>query len=222
MRFRQGVAVAAVFVLVNGLSTAVALPTKPGPLPDSTRTPGAISEKVTQENIGQTICVSGYTKTVRKVSAKTKAKVYAAYKVPKKDRSKYTIDHLIPLSLGGNNSTKNLWPEPEKGSKNATSKDGVERGLRTLVCNGTVPLNTAQTAIATDWTTALVTVTPTPPPPPPSPPPAPRVSCDPNYSGRCVPPYPPDVDCADVGGSVQVVGSDPHGLDADRDGFGCE
>jgi hypothetical protein len=48
------------------------------------------------------------------------------------------------------------------------------------------------------------------------------VSCDPNYSGRCVPPYPPDVDCADVGGSVQVVGSDPHGLDADRDGFGCE
>src|SRR4029450_8073014 len=115
--FRRALAAAAGLVVVNGLSTAVALPTKPGPLPDSTRTPGAISEKVTQENIGQTICGSGYTKTVRKVSAKTKAKVYAAYKVPKKDRSKYTIDHLIPVSLGGNNSTKNLWPEPEKGTK---------------------------------------------------------------------------------------------------------
>lgn len=45
--------------------------------------------------------------------------------------------------------------------------------------------------------------------------------CDPNYSG-CVPPYPPDVDCADVGGSVSVYGSDPHGLDADGDGIGCE
>jgi hypothetical protein len=45
--------------------------------------------------------------------------------------------------------------------------------------------------------------------------------CDPNYS-PCVPAYPPDVDCAEVGGSVTVVGSDPHGLDADSDGIGCE
>jgi hypothetical protein len=45
--------------------------------------------------------------------------------------------------------------------------------------------------------------------------------CDPNYSG-CVPPYPPDVDCPDVGETVSVYGSDPHGLDADNDGIGCE
>jgi hypothetical protein len=37
-----------------------------------------------------------------------------------------------------------------------------------------------------------------------------------------VPPYPPDVDCPDVGQLVQVLGSDPHGLDADQDGVGCE
>lgn len=46
-------------------------------------------------------------------------------------------------------------------------------------------------------------------------------NCDPNYSG-CVPPYPPDVDCAQVDGPVQVVGSDPHGLDGNGDGVGCE
>jgi len=45
--------------------------------------------------------------------------------------------------------------------------------------------------------------------------------CDPNYSG-CVPPYPPDVDCAEVGETVSVYGADPHGLDADGDGSGCE
>lgn len=45
--------------------------------------------------------------------------------------------------------------------------------------------------------------------------------CDPNYSG-CVPTYPPDVDCAEVGGTVASYGSDPHGLDADGDGSGCE
>lgn len=45
--------------------------------------------------------------------------------------------------------------------------------------------------------------------------------CDDGYSG-CVPPYPPDVDCSEVGESVAVYGSDPHGLDADADGIGCE
>jgi hypothetical protein len=45
--------------------------------------------------------------------------------------------------------------------------------------------------------------------------------CDPSYSG-CVPEYPPDVDCPDVGGPIQVTGSDPHGLDADSDGVACE
>jgi endonuclease YncB( thermonuclease family) len=61
---------------------------------------------------------------------------------------------------------------------------------------------------------------------PPSPsPPAPG-KCDPNYSGGCVPPYPPDVDCADIRAlgiaPVRVIGSDPHGLDGDDDGYGCE
>lgn len=62
-------------------------------------------------------------------------------------------------------------------------------------------------------------------PPPPEPTPqqfaAPAENCDPNYE-PCVPPYPPDVDCDDVGTSVAVVGDDPHGLDEDRNGVGCQ
>lgn len=51
--------------------------------------------------------------------------------------------------------------------------------------------------------------------------------CDPNYAGGCVPPYPPDVDCADLRARdiptpVRVVGADPHHLDGDGDGLGCE
>jgi hypothetical protein len=52
--------------------------------------------------------------------------------------------------------------------------------------------------------------------------PGPAPLCDPNYEGDCVPPYPPDVDCADVFGPIYVVGGDPHGLDGDGDGVGCE
>lgn len=54
-------------------------------------------------------------------------------------------------------------------------------------------------------------------------PPAPEATddCDPNYSG-CVPVFPPDVNCPDVAGPVDVVGDDPHGLDRDGDGVACE
>ena len=54
-------------------------------------------------------------------------------------------------------------------------------------------------------------------------------SCDPNYSGACVP-IASDVDCeggsgngpAYVSGPVDVVGDDIYGLDNDGNGAGCE
>jgi hypothetical protein len=62
-----------------------------------------------------------------------------------------------------------------------------------------------------------------------APAPEPGGSCDPNYSGACVP-IASDVDCAGgsgngpayVRGLVRVAGSDIYGLDRDRDGIGCE
>lgn len=64
---------------------------------------------------------------------------------------------------------------------------------------------------------------------PPAPPPAPR-NCHPSYRGECLDPSVSDYDCAGgsgngpgyVYGTVRVVGSDPYGLDADGDGYGCE
>ena len=65
---------------------------------------------------------------------------------------------------------------------------------------------------------------------PPAPAPAPSPTCDPNYTGACVPTGTSDVDCAGgsgdgpsyVAGPVQVVGTDVYGLDSDNDGVGCE
>jgi endonuclease YncB( thermonuclease family) len=47
-------------------------------------------------------------------------------------------------------------------------------------------------------------------------------SCDPNYTGGCVPNVPYDLDCADIGFEVRVVGPDKNRFDGDGDGYGCE
>jgi Flp pilus assembly pilin Flp len=53
-----------------------------------------------------------------------------------------------------------------------------------------------------------------------------RGGCNPNYSGACIPPPPPDLDCSDLQrmgvGTVRIVGSDPHHLDPDHDGIACD
>ena len=47
----------------------------------------------------------------RRVNRQLKQRVYEAYDIPSRCRSQYTVDHFIPLSMGGSNSIKNLWPE---------------------------------------------------------------------------------------------------------------
>jgi hypothetical protein len=52
------------------------------------------------------------------------------------------------------------------------------------------------------------------------------VTCDASYSGACIPPPPPDLDCDDLArmgitSIVNVTGSDPHHLDGDGDGIAC-
>src|SRR5262245_32499514 len=47
----------------------------------------------------------------RNVSSQLKANIYDEYEIPKDERRDYTIDHFIPLSIGGSNHQVNLWPE---------------------------------------------------------------------------------------------------------------
>ncbi|MFD7162310.1 hypothetical protein [Streptomyces violascens] len=134
------------------------------PLPDPGCQPGAYNPDVTQDTIDSTICVSGWTSTVRPPTSYTnplKVQQIAAYGYDDTSTADYEEDHLIPLELGGApRDPKNLWPEPRysTGGKTAGNKDTVENRLKTAVCNGQVPLDDARQAIATDWTTALAAV----------------------------------------------------------------
>lgn len=49
-------------------------------------------------------------------------------------------------------------------------------------------------------------------------------NCHPAYPDDCIPPAPPDLNCPDIKRKVRVdhAHGDPHGFDADKDGWGCE
>jgi hypothetical protein len=52
---------------------------------------------------------------------------------------------------------------------------------------------------------------------------SPVTVCDPAYPTVCIPPPPPDLDCADIPyRRFTVLPPDPHHFDGDRDGIGCE
>ena len=51
----------------------------------------------------------------------------------------------------------------------------------------------------------------------------PGATCDPSYPTVCIPPPPPDLDCADIPyRRFTVLPPDPHHFDLDHNGIGCE
>lgn len=124
-------------------------------LPDKECTPGDIDPKVSQDNINQTICVSGYTKTVRPPVSYTndlKIKQIQEYNYSDINTKDYEEDHLISLELGGSpTSDANLWPEPYNITLSAKEKDKVENYLHDQICSGKITLQQAQLQIATNW-----------------------------------------------------------------------
>lgn len=128
-------------------------------LPDPNLTPGAQNEEVTQQTIGSTICVRGYTKTIRppaKYTTALKRRQIREYGFDDTKMSDYEEDHLISLELGGHPTDPgNLWPQSYLTQPwNAKAKDQLENFLNAEVCAGRIPLARAQREIASDWVAA--------------------------------------------------------------------
>ncbi len=124
-------------------------------LPNPSLTPGTIDPSITQENIQSTVCVKGYTKTVRPPASytnKLKKRQMRQYGYADTNPKHYEEDHLIPLSIGGNpQDPRNLWPEPRISEWNAAKKDTLEYTLYRMVCDGEITLKEAQNEVASNW-----------------------------------------------------------------------
>lgn len=144
-----GYAAASEHTATSGTCTVV------GGKADRRCTPGAANPAVTQANIGTTICVRGWTVTVRPPASYTttlKRQQMAAYGETG-PVSAYEEDHLIPLELGGaSRDPRNLWPEPWGGAQGAHAKDQIENTLHRAVCAGSMSVATAQAQMVQQWT----------------------------------------------------------------------
>lgn len=121
-------------------------------MPDESLTPGA----VTSTNAAQ-VCRRGFAQSIRHPYdtqwRRFRVAVFHRYGISHDRWPAYTLDHLIPLELGGAPfDLRNVWPQPKVEAKR---KDKVEERLRFLVCDRhTLTLWAAQASIARDWTHA--------------------------------------------------------------------
>jgi len=116
----------------------------PALVADPVRTPGVLNPDVTQATIGATVCVAGWTRTIRPSTEYTNALKRRQMRAYRETGavSAYQEDHLISLELGGHPSDpRNLWPEPYP---RAAQVDMIENDLNRQVCDGSLTLAEAQ------------------------------------------------------------------------------
>jgi hypothetical protein len=116
--------------------------------------PGAVDPAVTQATLATTVCVPGYTATVRPPASYTtalKRRQLAAFGF-KVLLSSVEEDHRVPLRIGGApRDPRNLWPEPWAGQHNAHDKDWLEDEVGRRLCAGRLTLKAAQAIFLGDW-----------------------------------------------------------------------
>jgi hypothetical protein len=111
-----------------------------------------LNPAVTQATIGSTICVPGWTATVRPPASYTngiKVRLMRAEGLPLELIGDFQLDHRIPLALGG--APSDPRNHSLEGADDAERKDEVEKCLARAVCAGRIGLDDARRRIWSDW-----------------------------------------------------------------------
>ena len=124
------------------------------PLPDPRLTPGSIDPSVTQENIHTTVCIKGYTDSVRpdkEYTNRLKHEQLRQYRYPDLNPRNYEQDHLIPLNIGGNPSDpKNLWSQPRQPDRRDLCRNHQAISMAAALSPEPMPRH-AMRSPATSW-----------------------------------------------------------------------
>jgi hypothetical protein len=145
--------------MIVGLVLAAALTASD--VPNDATTPGVDNPAVTQQTIGQTICVHNWTKTVRPPASYTnalKVKQLKALGYADQDPSHYEEDHRLSIEDGGDPRAEgNLYPEPYDPASGygARVKDKLETATSHAICAGTITLEQGRAILKGNWKDAF-------------------------------------------------------------------
>jgi hypothetical protein len=119
-------------------------------LPIPTLTPGATWTMTATE-----LCAVAAARERQEIPAPVRDAVLRSYGMTSVSADDYELDYLITPELGGSPDARNLWPQRyASGIWNAYVKDQLEDLLPRMVCEGEIPLRTAQQDIAVNWIAA--------------------------------------------------------------------
>jgi hypothetical protein len=123
--------------------------------PASAQRPSMLDERVTQQNIGATICRPGYAETVSPPFddlMEHKDRLLAERGIDPDRGTRYALDRRVPIVLGGSpDAPDNLDLLPWVGHRGERRKALLTAKLKRCVCEGRMSLSEAQAAIAGNW-----------------------------------------------------------------------
>lgn len=125
-------------------------------LPDPAVTPGVLNPDVTPDTLQATVCVPGWTATVRPSDAYTDA-LKLQDLAPGMSPDDCEEDHLFALLDGGHpRDRKNLWCMVYDDLYGARVKDRLETRVGRLLCAGRITLDQARAALSPNWLVGYV------------------------------------------------------------------
>jgi hypothetical protein len=120
-------------------------------LPDPETTPGVLNPDVTANTIKSTVCVAGWTATVRPPTDWTD-KLRNADTPEGATPVDGELDHLISIEDGGAPADPtNLWWMAYHDLYGARVKDVLETKVKRLLCAGKIGLDQARAALSPNW-----------------------------------------------------------------------
>lgn len=120
-------------------------------LPDPALTPGVLNPGVTPLTLKTTVCVAGWTATVRPSTGWTD-KLRNADTPAGRAPLEGELDHLISIEDGGAPADpQNLWWMAYGDRYGARVKDVLETKVKRLLCAGQISLEDARAALSPNW-----------------------------------------------------------------------
>jgi hypothetical protein len=128
------------------------MPLGPIARPDPKLTPGVVSSTDVTTICRQSKRTAGiFSARSPLISLSDQQAIFNEYHIPPLQAKHFGLDFLVPLQLGGANTTANIWPVPLSRGLGFHQKEVLNIRVHIVVCHGEMSIDQAQRAFSSDW-----------------------------------------------------------------------